>query len=577
MIELIYNSSERVVKENSERKIPLYEYIGHVDIRQEVGDFIRGLEAQKINELSMEDIILYDKIPLYIFFRPNFSKWMSNVIEYVIILDRLISKDNITIKTDDKLLKKIADDIFQLECELHENTKDTIKNSRLNFDFQYIVRGLKGIKNYLKFFFKNKFNKKSNMIAFTMAASIAELKHEGGDVEFYDYQYGELLKEIERDYNLFNFQLLHSKEQMKKANKYNNNFIPFEFGIIMKKITDKKLINNELIENNIELVKKIDYTFKGYNLYNIIANYLINYSEKICFSYLKEINYIKRIIKRYNIDKCIVIDEGDRGRCFITAGNVMNKDTYAIQHGIIVKNSHSYHLNSKYENIIPKKTFLWGKRYKNILIDNTNIYNEKNLVAAGQIRTDYMDSLICNKNNNRNNKEKIRLLFISQYMDDLVKPAGRILFEGLSKCNAPYEIIIKVHPGDSIYHKYYENLIKKYKLKNIKIVKDRDLYELLNWSDVVISVHSTVILEAGLLNKPSICIRLPKFDDVCEFVKDGLSIGVKSGEEMLKVLNNREDYFNKEYYLRMKNYMNLSFENVDGNVMRIVKSNILND
>lgn len=575
MIEIIYTNNKRCVKKDTECEIPIYEYIDYIDLRNEVGNFIRYIEKQKVNEMSIEDVIIYDNIPLYIFFRPDFSKWMSSVVEYVFILDRITKKEEVIIKTSNKLFKKIADDIFKVKCQLIEEDKLVSRKSNPNLNLSYLLRTFKGIKNYSKFLIKNKFNKKKNILTFTMATSIAELKCEQGNKKFYDYQYGELLNELEKSYNILNFQLLQSMQEVKKANRYNNNFVPFEFAIIKKKVLDKKLIKSKLINNNVEIIHQLDYTFWGYNLKSIIEEYLLNRLEKVCFSYLKEINCIKSIIKKYSIDKCIVIDEGDRGRCFITAGNVLNKDTYAIQHGIIVKNSHSYHLNSKYKNIVPKKTFLWGERYRDILINNTNIYNEKNIAVVGQIRTEYIDKFLYSKE--QSNGGKVKLLFISQYMDDLVKPAAKILFEGLKKWNTPYDIIIKLHPGEDTYHKYYDELIETYKLSNVKVVKDKDLYELLNWSDVVISVHSTVILEAGFLNKPSICIRIPKFDDICEFVKDGLSIGAKNSDEILEILDNKTRYFNDEYYSKVKNYMSYSFENMGGSITETIKHIILKD
>lgn len=575
MIKVIYTNNERIVKDSTGKKIPIYEYIEYIDIRKEVAEFIRKLERQQVDGMSIEDIILYENIPLYIFLRPNFSKWISTVIEFVFVLQEITKKCNeIHVITDNEVFKRIAIENFNLNCDLIKNNINTPKKSLI--DLNYLIRIFKGIKNYIKFILKNKFNKKKSILALTMAISIAESNEYNKKEKFYDSQYGELLNILEKDYNVFNFQLLHSDQEIKKANKYNNNFIPFEFGIAIKKFLGEKLIDRKLINNNIDIIRNLDYTFKGCNLYDIITEYFFSQCEKICFSYLKELNYIKRIIKKYNIHKCIVIDEGDRGRCFVTAGNILGKYTYAIQHGIIVMNSHSYHINSKYQNIVPKKTFLWGERYKNILINNTNVYNEKNLAVVGQIRTQYIEKDKYNKKECKN-RGTLNLLFISQYMDDLVKPAGKILFEALKKLDIEYKIIIKLHPGESVYYKYYDKLKRIYELKDVEIVKDRDLYELLQWSDVVISVHSTAILEASFFKKPSICIRTPKYNDVCEFVKDGLSIGINNSCQLVQILKNTEKYFNDQYFSTMESYMNNSFENIGKNITEIIKNIILKD
>ena len=59
----------------------------------------------------------------------------------------------------------------------------------------------------------------------------------------------------------------------------------------------------------------------------------------------------------------------------------------------------------------------------------------------------------------------------------------------------------------------YEACCIKNGITNYEITKELDIYDALIWCDLIISVHSTVVLEGAILNKPSICIILPKYND----------------------------------------------------------------
>ena len=161
-------------------------------------------------------------------------------------------------------------------------------------------------------------------------------------------------------------------------------------------------------------------------------------------------------------------------------------------------------------------------------------------------------------------------------MDDLVYPAGSILFETISNMHSDFELIIKLHPSDDKYGEYYNREIDKLNLKEkAQIAGDEDLYELLKWSDVVISVHSTVIMEATILNKPSICIRLDKYDDVCNFVGDKISLGVRNSEELKCILENYNSSFNEEYFKGIEEYVWYNFYKIDGNVSERMMDKII--
>ncbi|HBG37965.1 MAG TPA: hypothetical protein DDW58_01800, partial [Clostridiaceae bacterium] len=161
--------------------------------------------------------------------------------------------------------------------------------------------------------------------------------------------------------------------------------------------------------------------------------------------------------------------------------------------------------------------------------------------------------------------EEIRILYATQatsYMEDLVYPPTEMLFKSINNLNKKYELIIKLHPGD-FHVSDYEKMIKKYEIRNVKIVRESDLYDLIKWCDVIITVHSTVAVEGAIFNKPSVCILLSKYNDVAEFVKDGVSLGARNEDELRNILLNIKDNNNNE---KMQQYLKYNFYKIDGNV-----------
>jgi len=552
MVELIYRENKKVIKINGKEKF-IYEELGYIDIREICGQFLRDIEKQSFNNMRLEDIFIYENIPLYIFMRPAFSAWLSNKIELIYILKYLNDKyEDILIKTDNEELKEINNEFFNFELIMVEKENDNTKRKKKSKNvLGYFKRLCKGVSSATSLLLC----KKERMVMYSMASTIAESKESG---VYKDAQYGDLQKELEIKYNVINIQLLQSEKELYKSGKATYKTIPLEFFILYKKIFMKKPKEYEKIKRNFNVIDNIEFKFDGFDLKDIILAFIKNKGDAICKSYLKEILLFQRVFKRFGVKKCIVIDEGDRGRCLISAGNLVDISTYAIQHGIIVRNSHSYHLTTENKNVIPKKTFLWGEKYKELLSEMTDVYGENNLSVVGNIRSNELRKSIIENKVDDKSEERLKILFLSQYMDDLVYMAGNILFDGLRRLKRDYELVIKLHPGDNKYREYYEEEINK---KNIngKIVKDKDLYEMINECHCVVSVHSTAVLEAALLKKPSICLRLPKYDDVCNFVEEGLSKGAYNGDELISIFMKFEEEFGKDYQDNMANYIKNTF------------------
>jgi hypothetical protein len=562
MVKIIYTAQKKQLIIDGQ-VMDLFQFIGKLNVEKEAFEYLTYLENQKINGLKLEELYVYDGVPLYIFNRPTIYRKLNGLVFCIMIIRSIKDKINeeLKVQTDDDIMEKVCAEVFGFQCEKIYSEKDT----RVISKGKLFKRFIRGIGSYSKFIFKHSLlNIKNYKETFLVISHASDLNPVKGNIKgYYDTQLGKVIKKLEGNYNILNFQQLNNKYIIDKTLNYHEDFVPFELFIFYKRLKAKKSVNNNLIVDNLIYIDKLDFHFNELNLRSIMLNYVMMGLRESYSSYLYEMLVAEKIINKFKIRKCLVVGEGDRGRCFIAAGNRLKIHTYAVQHGIINETSSTYIINSKYKDVlVPQNTFLWGEKYKKLLMEHTNVYNKENLNVVGQVRTDQLVEngyLITNKKSGT-----LKIFYATQYFRDLLEPATLMLFKALNLMKEEYELIIKLHPAD-LNFEFYEQMVEKFHIKNCKIMKDGDLYELIKWSDLIISVHSTVVVEAALMNKPSICILLPKYNDAGGFVKDGISFGVKDENEILKymVKVGTEDMTIK---CNMQNYITENFYKLDGKV-----------
>ncbi|MBU3217109.1 hypothetical protein LL033_21005 [Clostridium estertheticum] len=562
MVKLIYTAQKKELIING-KVIGLFEYIGNINIEDEAFKYLSYLENQKVNGLKLEELYLYDNVPLYVFDRPTIYRKLNGLIFCIMVIMNTKNKINedLEVETDDDIMEKVCDDVFNIKC----NKIYSKKNIRQVSKVKLFRRFIRGIGSYSKFLLNNSLlNKKQCKQPFLVISHASDLNPVKGNKNgYYDTQLGQVIDKLKENYNVINFQQLNNKYIIDKTLNYHENFVPFELFIFYKRLKSKKYINISLIVDNLIYINKLDFHFNELNLKNVMLNYVMKNLRQNYYSYLYELLVAEKFIDKLKIKKCLVVGEGDRGRCFIAAGNRFKIDTYAVQHGIINETSSTYIINSKYKEVlVPKHTFVWGENYKNLLISHTNVYNKENVSVVGQVRTDTLVQNGYLKTIKRSGMLKI--VYATQYFRDLLEPATIMLFKALSLMKEDYKLIIKLHPAD-LNFEFYEAMVEKFHIKNCEIMKDGDLYELIKWSDLIISVHSTVVVEAALMNKPSICIILPKYNDAGGFVKDGVSFGVKDENELLEYMV-KINLENITLNNNMKKYITENFYKLDGKV-----------
>lgn len=546
----IYNNEFYINKNGKDIDIPLK--ISKNDIESEIRNFVLKIENQKVNGIKIHEMYTYEGIELYNFCRGSIYDKVKELLNKFSLIENIINYfgDTIEINTDDLVYKYLAENVFFVNCNYKNNS--IVKSNRIKNKYKKIQRLILGFNNLIKVKIKNK----KNTLFLTQANSINSIIVNNNKI-IYDSQFGKVLDKMKKEDNIFKIQYLNNDSLIDRSLLLGKDIFPFENFIFMKKFIYKLNIQENKINDKLIYIRDLDFYFHEKNLYEFINEFLLKDLKCIMNNYIYEIYAAEKLMKFININKVIVIDEADRIRCFIYAANKNNIPSFAIQHGIITLGSSAYFIPSKDEKYVPYKTFVWGEEFKKTLIYNSNVYNENNVEVVGQLRTDYLFEKL-KYNNISNDNTTIKILYATQSIEDLTYEATEILFKSLQKMNKKYSLVIKLHPNDT-YEKIYNDLIKKYNIKNVEITRDMDIYDAIIWSDVVISVHSTVNLEAAILNKSSICILLNKYWDEGNFVKDDISLGAKNYEELRMFLENID-----KYKLNNENTIKRYFHKIDG-------------
>ncbi|MFC1804914.1 CDP-glycerol glycerophosphotransferase family protein [Candidatus Omnitrophota bacterium] len=106
-----------------------------------------------------------------------------------------------------------------------------------------------------------------------------------------------------------------------------------------------------------------------------------------------------------------------------------------------------------------------------------------------------------------------------------------------------YHLVIKLHPADNNQRLVY-SICKDTGIKNVSVIKNINLPDLIAASELLVTIFSTTGLEAIMLDKPLIIANLSKIRaEVIPYVSSGVAVGVYRQEDIASavrdVLNNK--------------------------------------
>lgn len=552
----VYYENEEFLIGNNKSKFIL-KNVDVVEFEKEANETFKYIDNILCN------LYTYNGIDMYSFARGSVVEEFRKVLTKFFIIKSIRKNisNSIIIHTDDDVIYEICK-ILNLKVKYNKSICGSNRALKVNSLLRKTLSGF-----FKVFLYKiNRGIPKEKILIVTNSVGDNSIVIAGKIVN-YDSYYGKVYDDLINEYNVM--EVNYDRNKKKKRNQCCSTCISYDYLAIVKKIKKHFIkINKNEIKNDLNMLIKNEFYFMGINITELFTKYIVSSLEDRYISYIYEILTLDSLMKKNKFKKVITIDEADRFRCFIVAANMNGIDSYAIQHGIIKNASYSYIIPGCNKELVPKKTFVWGQGFKDQLINNTKVYNDENLIVVGQPRTDILFDLVKEKSSSK--EEKIKILYATQNDLKLTSQATEILCEALSKISN-YEMIIKIHPLEDS-EDYYKDFVKKYNLKNVIITRDKDIYECINWSNVIVSVHSTVILEGAIMNKPSICILLPDFYDLGDFVKEGLSFGVENSSQLAELLEG--DIINSNFSSK---YINKYLYKIDGLVHKRIRDEILED
>ncbi len=166
---------------------------------------------------------------------------------------------------------------------------------------------------------------------------------------------------------------------------------------------------------------------------------------------------------------------------------------------------------------------------------------EKNVFITGQPRFDLIQRV---KTNGREVLEKLNIpagkgvvVLATQPLHSLWTEEERkefleTIIEGLEQLPEK-QLVIKLHPAEE--EEDYRALLGKTGWQ-VVLCRDIDLYALLRACELLITVHSTVALEAMILGKPVITVNLTGRPDVMPYAASGAALGVYRPEDLVPAM-----------------------------------------
>ncbi|ACA57000.1 hypothetical protein FDC45_13770 [Clostridium botulinum] len=538
---------------------------------EEVNKYLEYIENQqwKVNKIIND--WNYEGINFYQFFKNVLKARLKHLFYCIKIINKFYN-ENMKVITDSNMMLRVAKEIFHLKCEEIEPQKKCIAKVEYSiYKEKNDIRLTRGYKNYEKF--KRIKNDKKNFLFFTHAMDINLIKSNKNEYSYVDTQLGPIIKELEKYYNVLNIQLC-SDTSLDKCLSSNIEYVPLE--IVNEKAKDIEL-DKKLFYLDYNTLENIEYIYNGLNLKEFILKYIYEDVEYICVIELKKILSIEKIIEENEVEGLIAMDERGSGKSFIIAGNKKNIKTYAVQHGLITEKNGLEELVFQINKLhVPEKTFLWGEYFRQSLLNYKGTgYNNKNTEVVGQVRTDLLSNYFYYNSNSKLDKNNFKILYATNGIKFMNLEATEILFKALFNLKSSYNLIIKLHPNDRDYD-YYEKKVKEYNLSNVKILKDGDLYELLNWSQLIVAISSTVVVEGLIFNKPSVCIDVTNYEDLSGYVKNKIAFGAKNEFELLDAITRCKNINMKEYG-NVEKFIRESFYKIDGNVTKRIIESILDE
>lgn len=281
------------------------------------------------------------------------------------------------------------------------------------------------------------------------------------------------------------------------------------------------------------------FEFDGVSFWGIVDEWLSVLFLKSIPRAIGTIEFLTNFLRDNNVKISLLRnDVKELERTIIFSGRLAGVPSLVLQHGILAeKNGHNILLADKFLGW-GKGSIQWYAAAGNPP-EKIEVTGNPRFDTLGSFKPLFSKQLLCEKLNLRDDKGIVLFAtqqvnkFSSFWTDDLFLAMADKLIDALRDF-PDKQLVIKTDPYEDIAP--YRDRIAAGSYPNAVAVKEIDLYTLMYFSELVVTMDSTVGLEALAFDKPLITINLSRRTDRVPYAASEAAIGVKNSAELSSAL-----------------------------------------
>lgn len=281
------------------------------------------------------------------------------------------------------------------------------------------------------------------------------------------------------------------------------------------------------------------FKYKDFSIWEIVRMKLSNFFLEGIPKIISNINMLDRVCKDKKIKIAVLRNDGkELERTIILSLRLAKIPSLVIQHGILAEiNGHNALLADRYV-AWGEASVNWYGKFGNSS-DNFEITGNARFDILLNWKTKLSKQKLCKWFNLDENKGIILFAtqqinkFSSFWTDDIFLVMTDKLLKAMQQIPNK-QLIVKVDPYEDI--KPYKKRIRESSYNNAIAIRDIDIYTLISLSELVMTLDSTVALEAMIFDKPVIIFNLMKRQDRVPYAGKGAAIAVYKDEDLVPAI-----------------------------------------
>ena len=335
--------------------------------------------------------------------------------------------------------------------------------------------------------------------------------------------------------------------------KNSNCVVENEFTLLDKTSLEKIKQKEHLFSSKLDSILsskdlEIHFSLNQLNFWSAFKPLFMRLCNKRFLQATKDIELAKNLLKKFSFSKILLFHEsGMVEQIILKLAKQQKIPIFVLQHGMYFDSKERLTENH-FQRLIPKNSdnvVVWGNLFKNYLLNNGVDSNK--IKVFGSV---FFDKLFQNKISSHSDSGYVLLasdpsafnrpIDLTIHQKELYRNTVEQICKTVSQNNK--KLIIKTHPQKN----QHEQEIAKKTDPTIRVFNSGDIHPLIQSSDLVITTDvTTVILEAMIMQKPVISVRMKKHYGKPEIFNYCNQIPLDSLDSWIKLFYTNSEIKNK--------------------------------